>query len=843
MNRTNFANMLVLTLALALLSCAHAGETERPFIWVKASDRPGILKKIERNPWASELFLSLKARADASASADLAGRRERLMALPLVWADDKDTAPTLVTYNRNDGSGGSKEDQNAMSAGLQDGIDCGVLYYLTQEDKYGKCAADILSTFVNALTRMELPISGDSQLDKNNGWVYSDDHLYEARILGAQIPIIYDFAYPYLKKGGKVMAVATGELQDFDFEAAQEVFRTYVWLALNRGLYDSNWPVLEASSLLHNILALDDPKERAEMLPYYLDTDTQHQASLKTVAKMYKNPGDIWPESLGYSRHVGSYVIYLMTALDRIYPELQLGKHYRNIPDALTAYYNLQYPNGDYPFFGDGHRNYGVEYRYYEMALQLATLNGNEDQVKTFSDFLSSSIAKGKYDRGALARRSYGVSPYYTPLQLLWSQAELGGDDNIDVEPPRPRTIQLPFAGMTIQRNISDIQPVKNSLMAFMAGGSYIHGHASGMDMELYGQGYVLGIDGGKGKYRSDIHENYYRLFAAHNTVISNGASGSRGGWINMGINQVTPVAVEPAVGSDGVSPNHSFATSEFYDEHNLVAPADHQRTIALIKLSDSRGYYLDIFRARSETPAQFHDYIYHNIGDTLEITTGDKPLTMSKDQDRYQASDQIPWIFHDVYQHPGWHFFDEVESSGSSDGPYEATFVANRLGDKPVTMRALIPAGLTTEITRMKAPKAYGAAKPYNEEPLPTFALRHQGEAWSNPFAVVYESFTDQGAVRSVERLMANRVFKGVKVTSIVEDHELTQYVLMQESLEDEYVNEELGIRFKGRFGVITLGQGGTLRNIYIGNGHHLSYGDFTVTADKTSRAALLEN
>jgi len=64
-----------------------------------------------------------------------------------------------------------------------------------------------------------------------------------------------------------------------------------------------------------------------------------------------------------------------------------------------------------------------------------------------------------------------------------------------------------------------------------------------------------------------------------------------------------------------------------------------------------------------------------------------------------------------------------------------------------------------------------------------------------------------------------------------------------MQESIDDEYINEELGIRFMGRFGVITLEEDGTLRNIYIGNGHHLNYGDFTVSADKTSHAAFLKN
>jgi len=85
--------------------------------------------------------------------------------------------------------------------------------------------------------------------------------------------------------------------------------------------------------------------------------------------------------------------------------------------------------------------------------------------------------------------------------------------------------------------------------------------------------------------------------------------------------------------------------------------------------------------------------------------------------------------------------------------------------------------------------------------------------------------------------------VFKGVKIISHVDGHKLTQYVLIQESLEDDYVNEELGINFRGRFATITLEEDGALRDVYIGSGHRLSYKGFTVTADKTSHAVFLEN
>jgi len=843
-----------------------AKSTTRPFIWVRASERDEILNKIEQNSWAKTLFTSLKSRADAGTSTNLTERREKLVALPLQWPDGKNSAPTLPTYIKSKGNqtdtklrwGHPRAEQMTILKGVQDGVDCGVMYYLTEQEQYAQCAADMLSLFVNSLVKTEIgqlqgnKLAGDKKVF-NSGWMYQDNHLLEARILGAQLPIIYDFVYNWLKQGGKVYDVVSGELIDFNFEAAQQVFKTYVELALNRGLLDSNWPVLESASLLHNMHALDDADEIAKLLPYYLEKDTDHQASLKMVSKMFKNPGDIWPESLSYSRHVTSLSIYLMTLVDRIYPNLKSGQQYPNIPESLTAMYNLQFPNDAYPYNGDTHRYMEVEYQSYEMALQLATINGNEPQIKQFSDFLSASVANGNYSRGELAHREYAPSPYVTPLQLLWSLDDLSPDGNSmsnsksHTAPTRPRTNYLPYAGMTVQRNVAVNNLEKDSLMSVVSGGSYIHGHATGMNIELYGQGYVLGVDGGKGTYGTDIHENYYRLFSAHNAVISNGASASKGDWINLGINQVKTVVMEPQVEQAGVSPKHSFATTSFYDEFNLVAPAEHQRTVALIKLSDTQGYYLDVFRARSDKPEQFHDYVYHNIGDSLKITSNGKKRKMNDDTERYQASAKLPWDYHKNYRHPGWHYFEQVKTALLSTKAYEATFTAKKLADNPIVMRALIPGGLKSEITQVKAPKSKSAPPPYDKKPLPTMLIRRKGEAWSNPFVALYESHTQQAgetaAVQSIERLMDGNTFKGVKVAAIVAGKTVTQYVLVQESLEDEYVNADLGIRFQGQFAVITLDENQSLSEAYIGSGKALTYKDQTVVADSKTFAAYKKN
>jgi len=830
--------VLLSTLVVTLNSCQktteQAEKLERPFIWVKASERDEILKKIENNDWAKELFESLQSRAGKTTSSGMIERRERVMVLPLVWSEDSSKAPTIKRFSTDTPHDRSWKNAKGIAEtgkALDEAIDNAVMYYLTEDPEYAEAAGDILATFVNAITQMEV-VEGYAG---NRGLIIQEDHLYGCRLVGAKIPIIYDFIYPWLKSAGQVYDVANNDLRPFDFEAAQATFRTYISLAKNSGHLGSNWSVLESPSLLGNILALDDEKERNEQLPYYLNKDTERQESLATVAKRFVNPGDIWPESISYSTHVANLSTYLMTILDGVYPDLDLGNKYANIPEALNVYYHLQFPNGDYPGFGDSKRHIYLDYMSYEAALRMAKLNNNEAQIKTLSKFLAYSIDRGHYKRDKLGTNSSSA------LKLLWANENLGNGDEMD-EPERDRTNHVPHAGLYVQRNISSEDKIKNSLMGTLSGGGYVHGHASGIDMELYGQGYVLGTESGMATYGTAIHENYYKIFAAHNTVVSNGASASDGPWVNLGIETIKAVANEPKPFEEAVSPKHSFVMVEFLDKHNLIKQADHQRTLALIKLSETHGYYLDIFRARSDTSTQYHDYIYHNAGDQLDISSKGSPLSLSDDSQRYQASGKIVWDLQEVYQHPGWHYFQEVKSSKATEESMEAVFTANQLGKKPIYMRGLIPGGLETEISTVMAPNSFCAPHPYDTLPIPTFILRHKGETWRNPFAVIYESYDNEPVVQSVERLMSGEIFKGVKVTCKVEGRIIIQYIIHQEKIEDEYSNKDLDLYFKGRFGLITIDDNNNIKELYIGNGNQLTYKQESLKADETSHSAYLE-
>ena len=798
---------------------------ERPFIWIQAKDRPALLEKIDSHEWAASLYKELKSRADETVSHYQADREAFLKGLPLEWFQGEDKAPRFYYIDSDGGSKPGQAHREALMKHLQESISCGVVYFITQDESYARCAADVLATTVEALSHMERNRSGN-----NNGLVYPNDHLKEARVFGAQIPLIYDFIHPYISQGKPVYDLVSGTEVPFPFETAQKVFRTYADMALETGIVDCNWPVLEATSLLHNILALDDPATREELIPYVLEVDLPHQDSIKKFAASYEKPGDMWPESLGYSTHVSQFCVYLMTALDRLDPSLKLGAKYPNIAASLAGVYHIQFPNGDAPAFGDGHRRYEHPYLSFEQAHLLASLNGNEEQMEVFGSLIKSGQATGDYDRGELDQNDFGASPYKVPLQLLWQQGELKGTAQ---EYPQNRTETLPFAGIYLQRNLSPTDSAHNSLMAWVGGSHYVHGHASGMNIELYGKGAVLGLDNGKGTYRTDIHENYYRLFASHNTVISNGASASKGGWVSVGINTIELKAMEPMPRTAAVSPDHSFSSTTFYDEHNLVAPAHHERTLAVVRTSETTGYYVDVFRAKSEAPDQFHDYVYHNIGESLHLASDNQALPLGPDDGRYSGPAQLPWVSNKTYRHPGWHFFEKVQISQETDQPIQAVFHAKEAGSSGLGMRVFINGATGRDYASVMAPPAkLNSVKYYEKKNTPTLVVRQRGEAWQKPFAAVFEPYSnspDTSSVRSVEQLDDAGSFKGFRIVSKVEGKLITQLVLIQDQ-DAVYANEALGLRFEGHFAIVTLSSDDTPQSIYIGHGKMLQIGTTTL-------------
>ena len=814
-----------------LVFMSYAQERTRPFIWVDLEERSTILNKIDNKTWASDYYTQLKKEVDKQVTEHHRDPEAFLRNMPLDWNKKVQGSIPPLTYTTSGKKGKHENLDNAsdeemanfdkLSDYLQTAIDCGVLYYLTAEEKYAQCSADILHTAVLGISQLE-----PSKWKPRGGWLCPDDILRESRNIGEKYPIAYDFIVPFLKNGGQPYDFAKHAKVPFPFQKAQDVFKTYAKLVVDHGMINSNHPVLESNCLVYNVLALDNLSERNTYLKYYLTKNSSHQDALSKVAEFYKNEGDIWPESSQYTNDVADRSTKLMFLLTKYNPKLQLGRKYPNIPWALQRLDYLVYPNGELVLWGDGHRRYKTPYNGYELAYQLGKIDSVPKLEQRFSLLLGSAMASGAYKRKGLEA-------------LLWYT-----DDFEEKKQPilLPRTDQQPHAGIFLQRNLSSTNNRDDGLMCFVGGASMVHGHASGMYMELYGEGVVLGVDNGRGKYAQDIHENYSRIFAAHNTVIVNGASQGEGEWVNLGMNTVTLASMEPMPKQEAVSPNYSFTTTNFYDGGGDKAEAEQKRTLALVRTSPTTGYYLDIFRSKSRLPEQYHDYLYHNLGESLNFLNED--LILKPEPQRYMANANGEWKRNRVFRNPGWHFFEDVMSSKPYAKDIQVLFKAEGFQDKKRYMKMFMPGFAGRTYTKVKAPKTFEAPAPYNEMPTPTLVVRQNGEAYTKPFVAVYEPYAiseGNGSVVAVEKLEQNGIFKGVKVTSSVDEEQLVQYIIT--SIESSvFLLPEKDMSFQGHFAIVGFNADGSLKDIYIGNGERLEVGQHIVqTIHKDSRAGYV--
>lgn len=551
-----------------------AQNNQRPFIWVKAEDKAKILKKIENQAWAKAFYKEFKERLDKDIVSYRKDPNDFLMKIPFDWSKQKTgVTPPLKTFA--DSNGANNTDRSLQSKYLQIGVDCGVMYFLTEDESYAQCALDILNAYVQGLLQLK-----PSEEKGNGGWIYPDDHLREARIIGAQIPIIYDFVATYAEKHKLAYDIGKKEYSNFSNENAQKVFLTYAKLAVEHGQTGSNWSVLESFSLVNNAFALNDLALRKTYLDFYLKKGTDRQECLPEVASRYKNEGDVYPETSQYSNGVAELSTLMLYVLDQYDPALKLPGHYYTIPFSLDRWNSVRYPNGEIIRFGDGHRTFEIPYDTYDMAYLLGKNGGISKLTDKFGPLLTEAIKNGEYNRAILGKRSAGISVYFTPTRLLW--LEETADYSLE-NSSLPRTDQFTHAGVFLQRNLSTTKNPKDGLMCFVGGHQMVHGHAGGMDMELYGLGEVLGVDNGRGEYKTDLHENYSRLFAAHNTIVVNGASQGEGDWVNNGINSTELVAMEPMPLAKALSPNYSFTRTNFLDDKGDKAEASQERTLGTI--------------------------------------------------------------------------------------------------------------------------------------------------------------------------------------------------------------------------------------------------------------------
>lgn len=795
----------------------------RPFIWVRDAEKQGILDKIDQQPWAESVYNAMIARAASPLSSHQANRDAFIRELPVLWTSVPARFKTIPTYTET-------EVRTPTTRKFDNALDCAVLYYLTGNEAYARCAADILHNAIRTL----LPVSPSTDVSRG-GWIFQSDILKEARVIGNQLPVVYDFLHTYLKNN-QVYDVQTGGMVNFNFTNAQSVFRTYYQLTRDHGQLVSNWSALMSNCMLQNLLAFDDVAERNTALDIYLTTGTSRQQSLDTDYQTFTAAGNIWPESLRYAYDVNRIRSNHLVLIDRIFPERNVLQTYIEFPKNLFRISQMRYPNGEQISFGDMNRQASKDsYFEYELAYQRAKERGLATLASELGGRLQYAIQNGSYNRSAAPSTYESLGMHIEPLQLLWQAPTIPEAPFVS---ELPRTDRLPFAGIALQRNPSPLNNENYGLMGFVGGAAFIHSHASGMSMELYGTGQVMGAKSGTGTYDTALHDEYYRSFASNNTVIVNGGSRGQGGWADIAINTVQTVAMEPQPFAAPVSDDYSFTVSSFSDNKGSFANATQERTLALVRTSPTSGFYVDVFRTKSTVTNrtattlngpvtnQYHDYIYRNIGETgVDLRLNGTPLSLTSQSNRF-AND-----IGDAYKQPGWRYFENVRVSYPVDGTMKTEFTATVNGIVR-RMDMHMPAVATREYAHVESPPIRDAPSPYKSTNAPTMVVRQIGEAWDKPFLTVYEPYfsTEGPTIQSVEPIQQGGVVRGVRVESVVNGETQIHHVITQPNPTDTFYDASIGLSFTGRFGIAALMPDGAAR-VYVGDGRALSYRGNTVS------------
>lgn len=804
-------NILIFQNFLSAQSLKH------PIIWVTEDERADILDKIENYDWAKSILNQLHNRVDTK--------------LKLHKNNPDIILGKIPNFAKNDHENPERK-AGPIAAGhnkvLALASESGMLYYLTKDEKYAQFSADILAYYIDVIAPLTPETTTICGYD-----------FFDPRTTYGPFALTYDFIYNYLQQPNiTVYNKEKGIRIPFDNKQAQKAIRNIVGNVMQEygkpdvhGKVISNHPILTASGALFNILCIEDDVERNRLFNVFWEKGTAHQNSFKnTILPMFGEQG-IWPESLSYS--FMPIITMVLNMVDRIYPEMNITKDYKNIFKGNFLFDHLRIPNRKFVRFGDSKRNNDGTQDLYRYTLSIAERRGYIKLKKQAEIALRQAYdTNGGYN----PKLNDDIFNNFKPLELFWGlPIPEKIEDDINFNKP---TVVVKHAGIVLQRNYVEKNNETYGLCGIIGGAHYVHSHLTGISMELYGAGYVMAPNAGLPKSVSErkipLHENYFRLYAGNNTVIVNGTShgldeGSWKGKAHVWQNRTINVASEPKHLETPISNHFSFATQFLKDEVNN---AEQQRTLSTIRTSEKTAYYLDIFRSKSLNKNKFHDYIYHNIGDETIISNSKNDILKVSPTQQYQND------IGDPVQSPGWRYFENTKVTKTINDAVKVRF---DIDFKKRYMHMFTPMGVDRTYTKALAPPTREAKYDYINKKTQVLAIRQLGEAWNKPFISVFEpSIKKNSSVQSVESLMDGNKIVGAKVVSQVKKLTITDYIISQDKSDAIYTNAKLNLTFKGRFAIVRIEETKNERtySLYIGEGEALSYKLYKLKSNKKGNA-----
>ncbi|MGM9727927.1 MAG: heparinase II/III family protein [Prevotella sp.] len=556
--------------------------------------------------------------------------------------------------------------------------DAAKLYAATGDKRYGDMAFGVFDTFVKGIYYRNVPKDMDNSHGQTIVGMTSFEVIHEDPI--SELVEIYPLLSSYIDKDRQL------------YDAAMKKWADNI---IDNGVPHNNWNLFQAIFVIKiaNILQSDaeyaDHKGKEYYVDHIVNKNTVRQWSIKKLADFgFDSATGIWYESPGYSVNVVADMAEFANQMDRDYG-IDFFKSIPVITKAIEAAAQYLMPNRMICGFGDTHPNY-LNPRAADNIIDYARRHGDKALEERFLKFKNAI----KNDASVEEIGDY-VSPVFSAPNVSWLMQRSGMDKQHDL-------------AISLNGSLGN------------------HQHANGISMELYGKGFVLGPDAGigRGLYSGQDYKEYYSQFPAHNTVCVNGISSY-------------PVMMSShafKVEASGSQDGNTFSQVSFKEPETQ---ADQMRTNAIVKTSPTGGYYIDIFRSKTSPlgglGGAFHDYFYHNLGQTMSLTRADGSSLNLQPTDELAFAGGNLYAYSYIYNKESEKTTDNVRSTFSiTNGPEMTMWFKG--SDNQTVFKALSP--VNREYERL------GNYIPYDVEkqPVLTFIARRQGEAWDEPFVAVFE-------------------------------------------------------------------------------------------------------
>lgn len=707
--------------------------------------------------------------------------------------------------------------------------DAAFIYWYSGDEAYAKFAYDIFDTYMTGLY-YRLPA-----IDLNRGHAATIVALQSFEVIheDTALPLteVADFMHGYLAaRAGAKSAVYDG------------AFKQWADVIISNGVPWNNWNLIKARWALQIAAVLGDDRSYADGRgrQYYVKAAVEGQGlrqwSLqRLLAYGYDDKSAMWNESPGYAMNVLADYLTILEMLDRLFG-IDLMPQMGVLPRAALAAPQYLLPNGRAVGFGDTRYDL-LRSGPFEELLAYAERKGLNEQARQYAALLAAVRATG----GA-ARTGEGKGKGDRLYALLAPDAAPKAAVSAPVSAPVPAAIEqfqtptyyAPGPSWLVQRNGYTLADAREqALVISQAGSNGNHAHANGIAMELYAQGLSLAPESGRGSgYFQQDYRDYYAQFPAHNTVVVDGKSN----YAPMQSNHpLTLLALYPQSGQPAAA---AFPLATFSDVafHEPETGAYQQRVLGTVRLDDKSAYFVDIFRSRrGDGKDRYHDYIYHNLGQSLQFQTPGGAALAAAPTGKLAFADQ------DLTGYDYW--WDR--KSLTSVQPLKARFEL-KLPQTTVAMTAWLQGSPKREYFSLQSPPSTAwvpglLPAGIDTLPLPTLVIRQTGEAWSHPFTAVFEALKDQApaSVLNVEEIIPQAGALGLCVTTVGGRR---QTILSNDAAGGRYASAGLGLT--GRYGIVAERAGGAaagLDFLFLGSGREISGKGYAIRAAAADASAAL--